>query len=99
MRELVQNFKKMDLGFLHIIAELWEIDISKINEDEIAPILANRIKTKISEINTINKFPVDVQSALTDLIHNRGAMPWSVFAHQHGTIREIGAARRDREKP
>lgn len=99
MPGLVQSLKIQDEGFLHIVAELWGIDISPCKESELVNFLTKSIIEKVSNPEIINEFPPDVQSALDDLISNQGAMPWSVFSHRHGSIRDMGAGRRDREKP
>src|SRR6185369_9150290 len=39
------------------------------------------------------------QSALRALVHAEGRIPWVVFTRQYGDIREMGAAKRDRERP
>jgi hypothetical protein len=36
---------------------------------------------------------------MNDLASNAGRLPWAQFTRQHGEVREIGAARRDREHP
>lgn len=52
---------------------------------------------KISE--TIELLPGEALAALHELTQNDGRMPWSQFTREYGEVREMGAGRRDREKP
>lgn len=47
----------------------------------------------------IEGFPVEVQSALSDLMGQSGQIAWTRFSKQYGEVREMGPGRRDREKP
>jgi hypothetical protein len=99
MPGLVQNLKNQDAGFLQIVADLWGIDISATKDMELIPSIAQPILTQLSNPGILDEFPEDVQLALKDLIQNQGALPWSLFVRRHGMVREMGAARRDRQKP
>jgi hypothetical protein len=99
MPGLVQSLKNQDDAFLRIVAELWGIDISTTKDKELAPSIAQSILTQCSHPGILDEFPDDVQQAIKDLMTNEGALPWSLFIRRHGLVREMGAARRDRQKP
>ncbi len=99
MPDLAQSLKNQDVGFLRIVAELWGVNLSTIKESELAPFLAKSIITQISNPDILKKLPVEAQLALNDLTQNQGALSWSLFTRRHGMVRDMGAARRDRQKP
>ncbi len=99
MPGLVQSLKSQDVGFLHIVAELWGIDISAAKDTELAPFITQSMITQCSRQGILDDFPVEVQRAIKDLMTNEGALPWSLFTRRHGLVREMGVARRDRQKP
>jgi len=47
----------------------------------------------------VEALPKEARLAIDDLIHNGGVLPWSLFTRRYGAVREMGAARRDRELP
>jgi hypothetical protein len=47
----------------------------------------------------IETLPPAAQVALSALEAAGGRIPWAVFARQFGEVREMGAAKRDRDKP
>ncbi|MBN1536928.1 MAG: helicase-associated domain-containing protein [Anaerolineales bacterium] len=81
------------------MAELWGINLSAVKDVELIPFLVKSILERLSNPEFFETLTSEGQSALSDLAQNQGAIPWSVFTRQYGKLREMGAARRDREKP
>jgi hypothetical protein len=100
MPTLFQSLQNQDLGHLHIIADQWGLTLQapdvRQGRSELAKLLLGS-KALIQEV--IEGFPVDMQSALSDLIGESGQIPWTRFTQQYGEVREMGPGRRDREKP
>ncbi len=99
MTTLEQSLQQHDLGHLRIIAQLWGIELEakerkntleELNEKLLNANLANEI---------IEALPDEAKHALKTLLQNQGRISWAVFARQFGEIREMGAGKRDREKP
>ena len=99
MPDFRQSLQKRDLGHLHIIAELWGLELDSnetegANEELSASLLNPDLLTE-----TLDLLPSDASSALEALMENSGRIPWPEFIRQYGQIREIGPGKRDREKP
>ncbi len=99
MPDLVQSLQGRDLGHLKIIAELWGIEFSAPD----ARVGVQRLTSLLLNEKTVNEclaiLPEGARVALGELAHNEGRLPWAVFERRYGAVREMGAARRDREKP
>lgn len=99
MPDLVQSLVGEDLGHLKIIAELWGVELSapdtKTGLIRIRQLLLDN--SLVEEI--LEDLPDDAQSAMYDLVSRGGRMPFSLFSKRYGSVREMGAGRRDREQP
>lgn len=99
MPDLVQSLQGRDLGHLKIIAELWGIEFSAPD----ARVGVQRLTSLLLNEKTVNEclaiLPEGARVALGELANNEGRLPWAVFERRYGAVREMGAARRDREKP
>jgi hypothetical protein len=99
MPNLSESLQGRDLGQLRIIAELWGIELD--NQD----ILSATIQLNTGLLNPksvsemITSLPKEAKSALEDLMQNAGRLPWAQFTRTYGEVREMGAAKRDRERP
>ncbi len=100
MPDLSASLKGVDLGQLKIIAEFWGIEIEEskklnsIEKDLLAELLNSKRLQELTE-----GLPEEPQQALSDLVAHQGRIPWSLFTKRYGDVREMGVARRDREKP
>ena len=47
----------------------------------------------------LDSLPSQADSAITDLVASNGRIAWATFTRKYGDIREIGAGKRDRERP
>jgi len=99
MPDLLQSLLKQDLGHLRIIARQWGVELESnetepAREELIAALLDFELASEILET-----LPANTRAALDALIAKNGRIPWAEFTRQFGEIREMGAGRRDRERP
>ncbi|MEW6285426.1 MAG: helicase-associated domain-containing protein [Chloroflexota bacterium] len=99
MPDLFHSLLKQDIGHLRIIAELWGIELdSTTAEGALEELCASLLDPNLlAEIRA--SLPPEADSALTALAHAGGRLPWQTFTRRYGGIREVGAGKRDREKP
>jgi hypothetical protein len=99
MPDLSQSLQGRDLGHLRIIADLWGIELSapdaRVGLLRLAPLLQDR--ELLAEV--IQLLPEAARAALEEILRNDGRLPWSLLIRRYGAVREIGPARRDRERP
>src|SRR5512139_3314127 len=99
MPDLLASLEKYDLGHLHIVAGLWGIELAS-NE---AATAAEELAACLLDADLIGELtetlPAEARAALDALIGGQGRIPWAEFTRRFGQIREMGAGKRDREKP
>ena len=99
MTSLIQSLQGHDLGHLRIIAELWGIEFdapdARVGLTRLSSLLLDR--SSVAEV--VDDLPAEARRALEDLIHNQGRLAWPLFTRRYGVVREVGPARRDRERP
>ncbi len=99
MPDLVQSLQGRDLGHLRIIAEHWGLDFSapdaRVGLLRLAALLVNQELL----LEVIETLPEGARRALQELSQNDGRISWAIFTRRYGVVREMGAARRDRERP
>jgi hypothetical protein len=99
MPDLYHTFLKYDLGHLRIVAGLWGLELESNEADSAAEELAAALLDPEPVHETMEILPPDSSSALKALAASNGKMEWSAFARRFGEIREMGAGKRDRERP
>ncbi len=99
MPELLQSLLKQDIGHLRIIAEFWGIELESITADDAREELSASLLDAELIAEVVEVLSPQAQSALRALVKAEGRIPWVVFTRQYGDIREMGAAKRDRERP
>ncbi len=99
MPDLYHTFLKYDLGHLRIVAGLWGLELESNEADPAAEELAAAILDPEPVHETMEILPPGASSALKTLAASNGKMEWSAFARRFGEIREMGAGKRDRERP
>jgi hypothetical protein len=99
MPDLTESLQGRDLGYLRIIAELWGRELE--NQDiRSAIIQLNSLLLDSTFVNeVVTSLPVEVKTALEDLIQHAGRLPWAQFTRTYGEVREMGPAKRDRVRP
>ncbi len=101
MPSLLQSLQNpnIDLGFLRIIAGLWGVDLEAQEPDAAARELAAALLDADLVIEVLTSLNPQARSAVAALVASSGRIAWAAFARQFGAVREMGAAKRDREKP
>jgi hypothetical protein len=99
MPDLRQIFRPDDPGFLRLIAKIWGVE----NLDEGFNDLLAHLKsaTENDEVlaDILESLPKPAHDAFMVLVSKNGKIPWADFSHKFGRMRDMGAARRDRERP
>ncbi len=99
MPDLLQSLQGRDLGYLRIVAEMWGVLFSapdaKVGLQRLAPLLLDRHAAS----EAVQDLPPGADLALQELLSNEGRLPWAQFTRRFGVLREMGPARRDRERP
>lgn len=100
MRTLLATLRDYDPGMLAIIANRWDVDLNNLDRSEAADVLAgamlhaDRAAVEWQRLNDAERGAL--QTLLGAPEHK---MPEAQFRRFFGEIRQIGPARRDREKP
>ena len=99
MPNLTQSLLGRDLGYLRIIAERWGLEFeARDRRTGLQRLVALMVDESLAA-EIVTTLPVEVRDALDDLLQQNGRLPWAQFTLRHGTVREMGAGRRDRERP
>ncbi len=99
MPDLLTSLQKHDLGHLRILAELWGLELDSTDIESAAKELSASLLNPDLLAETLEILPPEAKTALTALTDNSGRIPWVEFKRRYGEIREMGAGKRDREKP
>ncbi|MBE0672246.1 MAG: helicase-associated domain-containing protein [Anaerolineales bacterium] len=94
-----QSLLKQDIGHLRIIAGFWGIELESADSDSALEELCASLLDLEAVTETMDILPAEARSALNALVESGGKMEWVIFARKYGEIREMGAGRRDRERP
>ncbi|RIK30727.1 MAG: hypothetical protein DCC56_10470 [Anaerolineae bacterium] len=99
MPDLIHSLAKQDLGHLRIIADFWGLELDSTDADS----ARDELTASLLDVNLLaellDSLPPKADSALAALSASNGRIPWATFTRQFGDIREMGAGKRDREKP
>ena len=99
MPDLLASLLPHDLGHLRILAELWGLELDARERDAAADELSASLLDPELVRETMDILPADAHRALDVLLAASGRIPWAEFARRFGEIREMGAGKRDRERP
>jgi hypothetical protein len=99
MLTLEQSLRIQDLGYLQIVADLWNVRLDSSDTQSAAQQLIAVILDSARLNEMLGNLPETGQTALDDLLLAGGEMPWSLLARRHGEVREMGPGRRARERP
>ena len=99
MPELLQSLLKQDLGHLRIVAEFWGIELESVTAEDAREELSASLLDAELIAEVIDSLSSQAKSAVRALVAADGRISWPVFTRQYGDIREMGAAKRDRERP
>jgi len=98
MPDLVHSLQNRDIGHLRIVAGLWGIELEASEPDVALEELAASLLDAELVHEVVEALPADALSGLEALAEAEGRLPWVVFARRFGEVREVGAARRDRDQ-
>jgi hypothetical protein len=96
---LSESLQGRDLGHLHIIAELWGVELDEQDTPTAILQISRLLLNALVVNNKVTDLSSEAKSALDDLILHAGRLPWAQFTRNYGEVREMGAAKRDREHP
>lgn len=99
MPDLSASLHKQDLGHLRIIAEFWGLELESTDAEAALEELCASLLDLESVSETLEILPAEARSALNALIDAGGRIEWAIFARKYGEVREMGAGKRDRERP
>jgi hypothetical protein len=99
MPDLLASLLPHDFAHLRILAELWGLELNTRERGTAADELAAFLLDPELARETMEVLPAEARAALTSLVETGGRMEWAAFARHFGEIREMGAGKRDRERP
>ena len=99
MPDLFHSLINHDLGHLHIIAGLWGLELESNETDSAREELSVSLLNFELVTELIDSLSPTARTAITALSSSNGRIAWSTFTRQYGDIREMGAGKRDRERP
>ena len=99
MPDFAESLQGKDLGHLHIIAQLWGTELA---DQEVQPAIL-QLKSVLLNASMVDRMISSLGSvinvALDDLCQHSGRLLWAQFCRTYGEVREMGPAKRDRERP
>src|SRR5512138_797196 len=99
MPDLLASLQKYDLGHLQIVAGLWGLELAAGE----ATAAAEELAACLLDVDLVNELTEalhsDARLALDALVERQGRIPWAEFTRRFGQVREMGAGKRDRERP
>ena len=99
MSSLEQSLYKHDITQLRTIAQLWGIDLNAKESKKAHQELSEKMLNAKLANEIIDALPRNTHNALRKLLQNNGRISWTLFERRYGKIRDMGAGKRDREKP
>jgi len=100
MPNLLTIFQDMDLSFLQNISHFWGIEL--IAPDDISAkniLIESIIKNPNQVFEMTDSLPEDAKKAFDTILENDGRMTWTKFTRTFGDVRNMGSAKRERERP
>ena len=99
MPDLSTSLHKQDLGHFRIVAEFWGLELESTDASSALEELCGSLLDLEAVSETLEVLPAEARSAVKELLATDGKIEWSIFARKYGDIREMGAVKRDRERP
>ena len=99
MPDLLSTLYKHDLGHLRIVADGCGLELAS-NEAVAAAQELSECLLDAALVGELTELLLpEVRAALEQLCLKDGRIPWAEFSRQFGQIREMGAGKRDRDRP
>ncbi|MGD8821672.1 MAG: hypothetical protein PVG63_01105, partial [Anaerolineales bacterium] len=99
MQTLLQTLQDHDRGHLSAVAELWGLDLPTGDTASVAASLAAHMLEAEVVQEIVESLSSGTMRALRQILEHGGRIPLADLSLQHGSIRRMGPAKRDREKP
>ena len=99
MPDLLQILQDYDPSLLNIIAGFWDVTVDAADRRSAARTLAAQILDRYQLRQQVSSLPAEARAGLEDLANNQGRIAWGVFERRFGSVRTMGAGRRDRLRP
>ncbi len=99
MPDLLHSLLKHDIGHLRIVAGLWGLELESNETDAARQELAASLLDFELAREILETLSPNIRAALDALLAREGRIPWAEFTRQFGDVREMGAGKRDRERP
>ena len=99
MPDFLQLFPPQDPDLLRIVAGFWHLDLQGENPHAWAEQISAAMRDPAARAEVLDALPPQALAAFQDLVSRHGLRPWPEFAREYGEIREMGAGKRDRERP
>ncbi|MEX2143519.1 MAG: helicase-associated domain-containing protein [Anaerolineales bacterium] len=96
MPGLAQSLEGQDLGRLRILADLWRIQLPVQDVRSALQQLEELLPQAVAD--GLAGLPVEARAAVAALSAQAGRLPWGLFTRNYGELRELGAARREKEQ-
>ena len=99
MPDLAESLQGRDPGHLRIIAEMWRLELAEGDPHTLLRQLVSWLIDPTRVASMVEGLSTDAEEALNDLLVHAGRLPWAQFTRRYGVLREMGTAKRDRERP
>jgi hypothetical protein len=99
MPDLLHSLHDRDLAFLRTAAQRWGVELTANGTRPAQTQLAGLILEPGTFDEGLEVLQADVRAALTGLQREGGRLPWVEFIRLAGEVRQMGLAKRDRERP
>jgi hypothetical protein len=99
MPDFFQLFPPQDQDLLRIVAGFWQLDLQGDNPHAWAEQISAVMRGQEARAEVLDALSPQALAAFKDLVSRQGQHPWPEFAREFGEIREMGAGKRDRERP
>jgi len=96
---LQQSLLKQDIGHLRIVAELWGLELESTDAGTALEELCASLLDLEAVSETLEILTAEARSALDEFSAAEGKLEWAAFTRKYGGMREMGAGKRDRERP
>ena len=99
MPDLLHTLQGHDLGFLKIVAEAWGLELTAPDVHTALPLLVNGMSNRLLAEEIIDTLPDPARQALREMLKQEGKISWALFCRRFGEVRQMGAGKRDRQRP
>jgi hypothetical protein len=99
MPDFSQLFPPQDPDLLRIVAGFWQLDLQGENPHTWMDQISAAMNDPALHAEVLDGLTPPAKAAFQSLVSRQSIHPWPEFAREFGEIREMGAGKRDRERP